>query len=257
MRKGSHQSEEAKKKISDKMKIINAGENNPMFGKVGELHHNYGKPMSEEQKLKLSKSHKGKPSSFKGKKHTEEAKRANAEAHMGKTPWNKGIETGSLDQEHKDNISNSIIEWWKNLPEDIKIARNRKISESKQGKLTYLRNPGKYYDCLNGEQIWLRSSFEVRVVQKLESLDIKWLYEPKSFDLGNHFYHPDFYLPEYNLWWEVKGWLQDQDRKKLIRFSEMYSEEKIKIVFSDDIEKFEAISDIIEIINIGKNISEI
>ena len=267
MKKGQKMSEEQKRKIGNsnrnpsdetRKKISDAhkGESNPMFGKTGELHPNYGKPMSDEQKQKLSEAHKGKPSSFKGCKHTEEAKLANSEKHKGKIPWNKGLETGNLDQEHKQNISKSIFIWWSNLSDDIKRIRNRKISESKQGKLTYLRGFGQYYNCKNNEQIWLRSSFEVRVAHKLDKLNICWEYEPTSFDLGNHFYHPDFYLPEFDLWWEVKGWLRDQDKEKLINFSNMYPNKKIKIIFLEDIEELEKNFNN-NIIKIGKNICDI
>lgn len=58
MRKGSHISEETRKKLS--------GKNNHMFGRCGEKHPMFGKPgpnlgkhFSEETRKKLSESHKG------------------------------------------------------------------------------------------------------------------------------------------------------------------------------------------------------
>lgn len=59
------------------------GEKNPMWGKFGEKHHNYGKHPSEETLKKASSSHKGKESGMKGKHHTEEAKKKNSDAHKG------------------------------------------------------------------------------------------------------------------------------------------------------------------------------
>ena len=82
MKKGSHQTEEEKKRISEKISKIRK-EYNPMTGRTGELHPNFGKHWSEEVRKKMSASHKGKPSTFKGKYHTEEAKRKNSEAHKG------------------------------------------------------------------------------------------------------------------------------------------------------------------------------
>ena len=64
-------SEESKKKISDKMKIIRSI-SNPMTGRTGELHHNFGKHWDENVRRKMSEAHKGKPSAFKGKTHSEE-----------------------------------------------------------------------------------------------------------------------------------------------------------------------------------------
>jgi hypothetical protein len=57
---GNGMSEESKKSISEKMKIIQLGSNNPMFGKTGELNSFYGKKHTEEAKLKNRLAHLGK-----------------------------------------------------------------------------------------------------------------------------------------------------------------------------------------------------
>ncbi len=53
---GIKHTDDTKKKLS----IQKIGSNNPMFGKTGEQHHNFGVVMSEEQKEKISKNRKGK-----------------------------------------------------------------------------------------------------------------------------------------------------------------------------------------------------
>ena len=56
--------------------------------------------------------------------------------------------------------------------------------------------------------IEFKSRFEANVAFMLQSLSLKWLYEPKSFLLpesGLH-YMPDFYLPQIGLWVEVRGY---------------------------------------------------
>jgi len=62
--------------VSEKQK----GADNHMYRRTGEAHHNYGKPLSEETKKKLSESLKG------------------------KTAWNKGI-TGAMSEENRKKIS--------------------------------------------------------------------------------------------------------------------------------------------------------
>ena len=88
-----------------------SGENNPMYGK----HHNEetlakmrGKKRDEKARANISKARKGKPSPRKGKKHTEEAKEKNRQAHLGKTPWNKGLKCPPHTAEHKAKISAAV-----------------------------------------------------------------------------------------------------------------------------------------------------
>ena len=76
--KGTHHSEEWKKKMSKRM----SGEKNPMFGKriTGSKHQMYGKHHSEESKKKMSLSKKGQIAWNKGKKMSKESIRKNSES---------------------------------------------------------------------------------------------------------------------------------------------------------------------------------
>jgi hypothetical protein len=50
-----------------------------------------------------------------------------------------------------------------------------------------------------------RSRLEARWAVFFDTLDIKWEYEPEGFDLeGVGYYLPDFYLPKFDVWAEVK-----------------------------------------------------
>lgn len=76
-------------------------------------HPSYGKHPTEETKLKLSDSHKGQISGFKGKSHTEESNEKNRLAHIG---LNSGIEHwnwqgGITEINHAIKISNQYYEW--------------------------------------------------------------------------------------------------------------------------------------------------
>lgn len=50
--------------------------------------------------------------------------------------------------------------------------------------------------CLNSEGVFAKA---------LDDNDIVWQYEPKRFKLSWCSYTPDFYLPEFDIWVEVKG----------------------------------------------------
>lgn len=50
-----------------------------------------------------------------------------------------------------------------------------------------------------------RSRLEARYAVYFDHLGIKWEYEPEGFELGNGLrYLPDFWLPEWGIWIEVK-----------------------------------------------------
>lgn len=62
--------------------------------------------------------------------------------------------------------------------------------------------------------IQMRSKLETKVALFLDSLKIKWEYEPKVFLLSNGIYYkPDFYLPEHKQWIEVKGLIGDNNHE--------------------------------------------
>jgi hypothetical protein len=81
--------------------------------------------------------------------------------------------------------------------------------------------------------IFWRSSWEANIARILNNNNIKWEYEPKRFGLSSkETYTPDFYLPEYNKYIEVKGWWRDDAKIKYNMFLEEYNEVKIKLIDS-------------------------
>jgi hypothetical protein len=188
----------------------------------------------QEARDKQSKRRKGTVSAFKGKHHTEEAKQKNREAHKGKPTWNKGKKTGPHTLEHNQHIS--------------------------QGIAKYPKGNAQWYMKKDGTNIWLRSSYEVRIATVLDKLDINWQYEPKSFKIDDHrCYRPDFLLND-NIWWEAKGYMYEDSKYKLSKFIELYPEEFIKVMFKEDIEELENMSnfgDIIDFKVIGTDINNI
>lgn len=94
----------------------------------------------------------------------------------------------------------------------------------------------------NGKGFWInnmyiRSTYELIFLKYLNIKNIKWQYEPEVFDLGNTTYTPDFYLPEKNLYVEVKGYWREDAKQKFELFKKIYHK-KIIIVDSKLIQKF-------------------
>lgn len=83
--------------------------------------------------------------------------------------------------------------------------------------------------------VYVRSGWEANYIRVLNFLNIKWEYEPKifKFEINNKTttYRPDFYLPNENLWIEVKGfWYDALSKLKYEEFSKIYN---IKLINSE------------------------
>lgn len=81
-----------------------------------------------------------------------------------------------------------------------------------------------------------RSRLEARFAIFLDYLGIKWLYEHEGFDMDGIWYLPDFYIPDSDLYFEVKGtscWneMSKEDQEKVLAFHD--NGKDILVVFSD------------------------
>ncbi len=64
------------------------------------------------------------------------------------------------------------------------------------------------------KEIEMRSKLESKFAFFLDCLKVKWKYEPKTFNLSNGItYIPDFYLPELKTWVEIKGKIEEHNKK--------------------------------------------
>ena len=103
--------------------------------------------------------------------------------------------------------------------------KNRKIN-----KKELLKHPDIFESSMgNAFDAWseiirmgFRSGYEKSVAEYLWEQDVAFQYEPYTFMLGkgNASYTPDFYLPDYGVFVEVKGIFHN--RKKLRTFRELY-----------------------------------
>jgi hypothetical protein len=67
-----------------------------------------------------------------------------------------------------------------------------------------------------------RSNWEKLAAIKFDELGIRWEYESYRFDLGSHTYAPDFYLPDQECFWEIKGYFGPKSRKTINLFRERF-----------------------------------
>lgn len=162
-------------------------------------HKGYKHSDESKNKMRISANHKGKNNGMFGKKHSKETKEKMSIIHK--------------------KLENSHFKLGHIVSQEIKD----KISKSHKGI-----KPSWYRIIYNG--IKMRSSWEVKYAQYLDSKNIKWEYEKKTFDLGNTTYTPDFYLPETNEYIEIKGWWRPKSKEKFETFKNRYPEIRIKVI---------------------------
>ncbi|MCX6806543.1 MAG: hypothetical protein NT135_00215 [Candidatus Berkelbacteria bacterium] len=79
-------------------------------------------------------------------------------------------------------------------------------------------------------KIYFYSRWEANLARVYNYLDIKWISQPKIFDLGTQRYTPDFYLPEYNAYIEVKNFLSSYSKMRDRLFRKKYPNIKLTLI---------------------------
>jgi hypothetical protein len=163
------------------------------------------------------------------------------------------------DLKYKKIISERFINLWNTIEFREKMSNRvyprgkdhpfygRKLSNEHKQKLIGRKWSGinyrsQYYEKSDGSTIWLRSSYEVRIAKTLDRLGLAWIYEAKRFSIPelNTTYLPDFYISDIDMWWEIKGYIDDQFKEKYTIFNKIY-DIPIKIIKLSDIEYLEGL----------------
>lgn len=156
-----------------------------------------------------------------GIKFTEEHKRNLYKFKIGHIPYNKG----------KHIQSNTGRTHFKK-GDKIMLGRKRPDITGKSN-----HNYGKIFTPVWGKyrNINMRSGYEIGFARWLDFSGIKWEYEPKRFDLGYTTYTPDFYLPEFDVFIEIKGYLTKIAEKKMNVFVNKYKNINFKLLKEKDL----------------------
>ena len=228
---GTEWSDERREKIVEKLADGRfAGENNPNYG--GAFHGVHVWEMDEET--------------------VERIRELLSEMRAG-TPWEEWVVDADAESV-KEQISETMSEWWTDLDED---ERERLIEKSTEncdypvcdisGDNNPMRDPEvaqKVSEALQGHEPTggnirhseelghlVRSDWEYEVATALQEAGIEYEYEP-AFELSDSVYHPDFLLDDTVI--EVKGvaelWGQPE---KVREFLDTYGDEYTFVVVGD------------------------
>lgn len=153
---------------------------------------------------------------------------------------------GMLGKHHTDEararMSKTHTELWANKTEE----ERRAFGEERRKWLLehgHVSTSNTYSRCRRGIRqdlgMFFRSRWEANIARLLNQYHIAWEYEPVRFrfpDCGDNVlsYRPDFYLPDFDIWIEVRGWFDENSRKRSARFAEYYPEENAKLIMIDE-----------------------
>lgn len=93
-----------------------------------------------------------------------------------------------------------------------------------------LRKPDYFYSGLKGTTK-MRSSWELEVANWMDKLGIDWQYEPKTFSTSKGKYTPDFYLPRFDCYVEVKGAIRPGWKIRASAFVQEYPGETLFVIY--------------------------
>lgn len=83
------------------------------------------------------------------------------------------------------------------------------------------------------------STWEANTARVFNLVGLKWQYAPTLFNLGTHTYRPDFYLPQYNTFIEVKNFMGEYSLKRDSLFRQLYPDIKLEIISKKEYKEVE------------------
>lgn len=158
--------------------------------------------------------------------------------------WNKGMTKSSntIVAQYASTISNvqkAKVADGTFIPNVMGIQARKNLSEQQS-----LRNRGGKSKWFEVNGIKLQGTWERNLALKFIELGIKWIKPTTNNDVWKYkqdnkekSYAPDFYLPDLNIWLEVKGYWWGRDKEKMDIIMKTYPHRKIIILEKEQYEK--------------------
>jgi hypothetical protein len=74
------------------------------------------------------------------------------------------------------------------------------------------------------------SRWEANFARILNLMGIRWVHQPMRFQLRSQKYTPDFYLPDFDIYVEIKNYLSDYSLRRDSQFRELYPELRLSLI---------------------------
>lgn len=82
--------------------------------------------------------------------------------------------------------------------------------------------------------IYFFSRWEANYARVLNYKGIKWVHQPKTFQLESQRYTPDFYLPESNTYVEIKNYMSPYSQRRDDEFRKLYPTIKLVVILKEE-----------------------
>lgn len=87
--------------------------------------------------------------------------------------------------------------------------------------------------------IYFHSRWEANIARVYNHLGIAWQYEPHTFDIGGQMYTPDFYLPERDMYVEVKNFWWRYSKERDRKFRARYPHVQLEVISKEEYQALE------------------
>lgn len=156
---------------------------------------------------------------------------------LGKTGWNKGLtkETDERVLRNSINAAKVTREQFKNGRKNSPMSEENKRKLSERQSLNNTGGKSKWYIVANQK---VQGTYEKQFAEKLEMENIEWYKISTSNHIFRYFidgkeksYAPDFWLPKFNMYVEIKGYWWGDDENKMNIVKEQHQDKNVVIIF--------------------------
>ena len=151
--------------------------------------------------------------------------------------WNKGLSKKTdariakyselISRTQKARVANGTF-----IPSIMSVEAKKRLSEEQS-----LHNRGGKSKWYNVDGVKVQGTWERNLALKFKEIGIKWTKPHTNNEVWKYTqdnveksYAPDFYLPDYDIWLEVKGYWWGKDKEKMDIVMKTYPNRKIVIV---------------------------
>ena len=89
-------------------------------------------------------------------------------------------------------------------------------------------------------ELYFFSRWEANYARLLNYQGVRWVFQPRTFQLETQKYTPDFYLPDSDEYIEIKNFLSDYSKKRDEQFRKCFPDIKLRLVLKVDYLKLQA-----------------